>query len=100
MGTAKLTIMGAYDALSQGGGTIYITGSSTSAASCTPTPGQGIWIMGSSDPNYASPPAGWRKMKTGGPVYFVGLSANASPGASTTSWTTVVNCGSNSNPGV
>ncbi len=100
MGTAKLTIMAAYDALGQGGGTIYITGSSTSGAWCTSTAGQGIWIMGSLDPNYASPPAGWRKMKTGGPVAFVGLSANTSPSASTTSWTTVVNCGNNTSPGV
>ncbi len=100
MGTAKLTIMAAYDALGQGGGTIYITGSSTSGAWCTSTAGQGIWIMGSADPNYASPPAGWRKMKLGGPVDFVGLSANTSPSASTTSWTTVVNCGNNSSPGV
>ena len=100
MGTAKLTIMAAYDALGQGGGTIYISGSSTSGAWCTSTAGQGIWIMGSADPNYASPPAGWRKMKLGGPVYFVGLSANTSPAASTTSWTTVVNCGNNTSPGV
>jgi len=100
MGTAKLTIMGAYDTLGQGGGTIYITGSSTSYSSCTSTAGQGIWIMGSADPNYSSPPAGWRKMKLGGPVYFVGLSANTSPAASTTSWTTIVNCGNNTNPGV
>ena len=100
IGTAKLTIMAGYDALGQGGGTIYISGSSTSGAYCTSTAGQGIWIMGSADPNYSSPPAGWRQMKLGGPVYFVGLSANTSPAASTTSWTTVVNCGNNTNPGV
>jgi hypothetical protein len=100
IGTAKLTIMAGYDALGQGGGTIYISGSSTSGAYCTSTAGQGIWIMGSADPNYSSPPAGWRQMKLGGPVYFVGLSANTSPAASTTSWTTVVNCGNNINPGV
>ena len=100
IGTAKLTIMAAYDTLGQGGGTIYISGSSTSGVYCTSTAGQGIWIMGSGDPNYSSPPAGWRKMKLGGPVYFVGLSANYGPSASTTSWTTLVNCGNNTNPGV
>ena len=50
IGTAKLTIMAGYDALGQGGGTIYISGSSTSSAYCTSTAGQGIWIMGSGRP--------------------------------------------------
>ena len=42
--------MAAYDALGQGGGTIYITGSSTSGAWCTSTAGQGDLDHGFSRP--------------------------------------------------
>lgn len=77
-GTAKLTIMAAYDALPAGGGVVFIDGQgvdSTQWPACTSTANQGIWIMGPTDPNYASPPAGWRKAKNGGNVQvaFIGV---------------------------
>jgi len=76
--TPKATIMAAYDALPSGGGTVYIAGPSGSSAnwpSATSTPGQGIWIMGPGDTNYATPPAGWRLAKNGGlcQVAFIGV---------------------------
>ncbi len=64
--TAKHTIYGALVSLPGGGrntagsGTIYVgTGSSAN-----PISGAGIWLMGSGDPNYANPPAGWLKCGT------------------------------------
>ncbi len=66
-GTAKLTIMACYDALPLAGGTIY----NTNGVAATSTAGQGIWIMGPGDPNFASPPVGWRKAKSGA-VNFIG----------------------------
>ena len=61
--TAKLTISGALVALPNGSagqcgdGVIYFT----DGVSATPTVGQGIWLMNSSDPNFSSPPTGWLK---------------------------------------
>ena len=75
MGSAKLTIMAAYDALSSAGGTINICVQGGATIAATSRAGQGIWIMGSSDPNYSSPPAGWRKVKA---VSFVGMCGNNS----------------------
>ena len=76
--TAKHTIYGALVSLPGGGrntagsGTIYVgTGSSAN-----PTSGAGIWLMGPTDPNYASPPAGW--LKCGGcSVDFIGVANTA-----------------------
>lgn len=62
-GTAKATVMAAYDALSALGGTIYICSIYTNAINWTST-GQGAWIMGPTDPNYANPPPGWRRVKS------------------------------------
>jgi hypothetical protein len=77
--SAKLTVMAAYTALPGKGGTIYISSGSTASGkvvSCinaTATSGQGIWLAGSSDPNYNSLPAGWYQAKH---VAFVGVPAS------------------------
>ena len=61
--TAKHTIYGALVSLPSGGpdmagsGTVYVG----PTASANPTPGAGIWLMASSDPNYSRPPTGWLK---------------------------------------
>lgn len=83
-GTAKLTIMAAYEALPASGGTVLIAGPGTDGTqwpACTTTPNQGIWIMGPGDPNYASPPSGWHKAKNGGnvEVAFIGVPASVAP---------------------
>jgi hypothetical protein len=67
---AKLTIGACIDAVPATGGTIKFT----SGASATSTAGQGIWLMGPLDPNYANPPAGWRHAK---PLSIIGVSASA-----------------------
>ena len=61
---AKLTVTGALQALPSGStgvigaGTVYVApGSQLNAAGTT----YGLWIMGSNDPNYSSPPTGWLK---------------------------------------
>lgn len=72
-GTAKLTVMAAYDAMPSQGGTINICaagGAFVNASTDTPP---AIWLMGPNDPNYASPPAGWRHVK---PTYFHGVCGN------------------------
>jgi len=89
-GSAKLTIMAAYDALPALGGTIFI-GPNVSATS---TLGQGIWLMGSSDPNYASPPAGWRHWKA---VSFIGVGTNSFSQQGIKPQT-LINCGSSATP--
>lgn len=66
---AKADIMACYDALPAAGGVIFVMDSGASGKgipACKPTdpPDCGIWIMGRNDPNYAHPPAGWRRRKT------------------------------------
>ena len=83
--------MAAYDALPARGGTIYICSIYTNAINWTTT-GQGAWIMGPSDPNYASPRTGWRKLKSAkfigacpdtggsdGPVNYVNMNGALGP---------------------
>jgi hypothetical protein len=69
--TAKQDVMSCYDAIP--GGTIILLdgGHGTPLRACPhkDPAGCGIWIMGSEDPNYARPPAGWRKEKA---ISFVG----------------------------
>jgi hypothetical protein len=60
-GTSKLTILAAYDALPAAGGTILLAGASVSMGGEVAE--QGLWLMGGSDNQYASPPAGWRQQK-------------------------------------
>jgi hypothetical protein len=78
-GAPKQSIMACYDdVLGSGGGTIkFMDGGGAAfpvnACKSTDPPGCGIWIMGSIDPNYASPPAGWRKQKA---VNFQGVGLN------------------------
>jgi hypothetical protein len=86
-GTAKLTIMAAYDALPTKGGTINITSDSdtegkvVTCVNASATAGQGIWIAGRTDPNFPNLPRGWVKAKQTG-VSFVGVSStNHSSGA-------------------
>ena len=69
-GSAKQTIMAAYDALPAAGGVIYFA----VAVAATSVAGQGIWICGPGDAScFASPPTGWRKQK--GSVNFIGVGA-------------------------
>ena len=69
--TAKQDVMSCYDDIS--GGTIFLLdgghGVPLRACAQRDPPSCGIWIMGSADPNYAHPPAGWRKEKA---ISFVG----------------------------
>jgi hypothetical protein len=82
LASAKQHIMVAYDSLPAAGGVIYIVsgaaGEAVIADVDTATNGTGIWIMGNSfaggDPNYASPPTGWRHAKTH--VSFIGITSN------------------------
>src|SRR5580693_6820504 len=73
-GTAKLTVFAACEALPGGGqspatcgsGTIYFSDKS----SATSFANAGLWLMGASDPNSASPPAGW--LRVSGPISIIG----------------------------
>ncbi len=69
--SAKQDVMSCYDAIP--GGTIVMLdgGHGVPLRACprVDPAGCGIWIMGSTDPNYAHPPAGWRKEKA---ISFVG----------------------------
>jgi cell division septation protein DedD len=69
--TAKQDVMSCYDTISSG--TIFMLdgGHDAPLRACArrDPAGCGIWIMGSGDPNYSRPPAGWRKEK---PISFVG----------------------------
>lgn len=64
--TPKKYILSAYDALPTAGGTIYIADQSNVGGEVA---NQGIWIIGPFDPDFASPPAGWRQQKI---VEFIG----------------------------
>jgi hypothetical protein len=69
-GTSKLTIRGCLIALPNGAtspdtagyGTVYYT---DGVAANTTGTGCGIWLMGSADPNYASPPSCWMRYPGG-----------------------------------
>lgn len=104
LGSAKLTLLAAYNALPASGGTIYISGSASSQVSCTPTSGQGFGIAGSGDPNYASIPevlnnVQWVRAK-GGAINIQGISAATYGAASTDAWVTYLNCGNSTTPGL
>jgi hypothetical protein len=76
--TAKHTIYGALVSLpggstnTAGSGTVYVGPNS----SANPASGAGIWLMGSSDPNYASPPTGWLKCN-GCELNIIGIANSA-----------------------
>ena len=54
-GTARKTVFAALQALPNGStSTVYMSG-----GNLHPSPNTGVWLMGPSDPNYSSPPAGW-----------------------------------------
>lgn len=77
-GTAKATVMAGYDALPARGGSIFMMQGPTGDPEPLPptsTPGQGIKIMGPLDPNYNSPPPGWRHYKPD--VSFIGVAATS-----------------------
>lgn len=64
IGTAKLTVYEALKALPGGSATTAGTGSvfiSGPVSYGGPVANQGMWLMGSGDPNFASPPPGWLK---------------------------------------
>ncbi len=62
-----------------GSGTLYFTDGSSANATST----CGVWIMGSIDPNYASPPACWLKANSGaGGIALIGI-PNSSYGPNT-----------------
>jgi hypothetical protein len=79
-GSAKLTLFGACEALPGGAtspatcgkGTVFFT----SGVHSNPTSADGLWLMGTFDPNYASPPTGW--LRIGGQVQFVGVGCPSS----------------------
>ena len=102
MGTAKLTLLGAYNGLPSTGGTIYVSGS---GVQCTSVSGQGLGIAGSGDPNYGSMPAvlgnvQWVKAKAKS-VSIQGLSAGTDQGQNATyGWATSINCGNATTPGL
>src|SRR5260370_11607400 len=60
IGTAKLTILGAYNALSSTGGTIHLSGP---RAHGTPVAGQGLGIGRTTDPKYRSGAEGSQKIQ-------------------------------------
>ena len=102
MGTAKLTIAGAYNALPATGGTIYVSGgvSGTNPVQCTATAGQGLGIASSLDPNYGSMPGvlnniQWVKAKNA-TVAIIGLSATGAPSNAKVGYVTPVSCGNSS----
>ncbi len=100
-GTAKLTVMAAYDALPAAGGTIFISNcayaTGCSAVSATSTAGQGIWILGTGDPNFSSPPTGWRKFK---PTRFIGVGGVAASQNATSGVATAILAGSSTAPAI
>jgi hypothetical protein len=103
LGSAKVTLLAAYNALPAGGGTIYVSGTQGATSACTPTSGQGLGIAGSGDPNYSSMPTilnnvQWVKAKSGA-VNIQGISAAAYAAASTNGWVTLLSCGNDSTPG-
>lgn len=71
-GQALLHAMACYDQLPATGGTIFISDNGAGPVPASSISGCGIWIMGSGDPNYSSPPTCWRQTKTGG-VHFIGV---------------------------
>ncbi len=104
LGSAKLTVLGAYNALPAGGGTIYVSGTQNATVACTPIAGQGLGMAGSGDPNYSAMPTvlnnvQWVKAKTGA-VAIQGISAAAYAAASTNGWVTLLACGNDSTPGL
>jgi hypothetical protein len=75
---AKLTLYAAYQALPSFGGTIYVAQGSTVAGVAIggPVAGQGLWILGATDPNFASPPTGWLTEKQ---VHIIGVGEGTAP---------------------
>ena len=76
--TAKFTIYTALCSLPRpgncstqnaGGGTVFVG----NGAIANPTNTAGIWIMGSNDPNFGSPPAGWLKCDVGCTTTIIGV---------------------------
>lgn len=67
----KKHILAAYDDLPGTGGSILIADGSRVGGEVA---GQGIWLLGGGDPNYSSPPAGWRQVKR---VAFMGIPGTA-----------------------
>lgn len=72
-GQALLHVMACYDQLPATGGTIFISDNGAGPVPASSTAGCGIWLMGSGDPNYSSPPTCWRQAKASGGVRFVGI---------------------------
>jgi hypothetical protein len=104
-GSACLTLLGGYNKLNAGGGTIYVTsGDQFDGPACTPTGGQGLGIAGTADPNYSSMPTAigsvyWVKAKGGfSGVTIQGVSADASGQNATTGALTPVLCGGDTAP--
>lgn len=72
-GSAKKDVVSAYDALPASGGQIYVSsGAYIDSVNTT----RGLWLMGTSDPNYngGSMPAGWRLAKR---LVLTGVNTNA-----------------------
>ena len=98
---AKADVMSCYDALPPSGGTIYIMGGGKAGEgipACTASDphGCGIWIMGRNDPNYARPPAGWRRAK---PLSLIGVGTNTMS-VQTPAPLVAISAGSPTTPGI
>jgi hypothetical protein len=83
LGTAKKTVDAAVSALpngstsTTGNGTVFVASGTAWNATST----VGLWVMGSSDPNYSSPPTGWLKQGSGGlSIQCIGSQANPGNG--------------------
>lgn len=103
-GTAKLTVLGAYNALPSAGGTIYVSGSTfnnTTAVHCTPTSGQGLGFANSLDPNFSSMPeviSGMYWVKASNNVSVVGVSGNQASQNAIQAPAVFLACGGNTSP--
>ncbi|HEV2987866.1 MAG TPA: hypothetical protein VG759_05455, partial [Candidatus Angelobacter sp.] len=77
--SAKMHVYNALQALPGGSSTFAGTGTVLLSGTVNyggPVANQGMWLMGQSDPNFASPPSGWLKMNTYSPINIECVNAN------------------------
>jgi hypothetical protein len=68
-----------------GNGIVYVNNDpATGSNMLNPTSGCGLWVMGTGDPNYASPPACWLRSPTNGGFAIVGHNGRVGHGAEAT----------------
>jgi hypothetical protein len=83
-GSAKATVYNAICSLPGGTCGSQITGQGTvyivSGSSANPTANAGIWLMGSNDPNFSSPPPGWLKYCSQCTLDLIGITNTSGTG--------------------